>query len=172
MTTRGSYRDLQRRRLLQGLGTVGVASLAGCTTVLRGDEESDTGQNSDNSIHWHPHLTVEIKGEPRQIPSGIGIGQEYSDSPYYHNGMQMTSIHTHDASGKIHWEIMDRPPKDGELQLGAFFGIWGKPFSETQILKYQNDEENEVTMTVNGEPNDDFANYKVNDGDDIVIRYD
>ena len=172
MTTRESPTDVQRRRLLQGLGTVSLASLAGCTTVFGGGEEPDAGQNSGDSIHMHPHLTIEIHGEPQQIPSGIGIGKKYSDSPYYHSGMQMTSIHTHDASGKIHWEIAGRPPKDGELQLGAFFEIWGKPFSETQILDYQNNEENEVTMTVNGEPNEEFANYTVNDGDDIVIRYD
>lgn len=161
----------QRRRLLQGLGTVGIASLAGCSAVLGGNGDPDAGQNSAEPIHWHPHLTIEIQGETRQIPSEIGIGQEYSDSPYYHDGMEMTSIHTHDASGKIHWEIMGRPPKDGELQLGAFFEIWGKPFSETQILDYHNNDKNEVTMVVNGTPNDDFANYKVSDEDDIVIRY-
>ena len=172
MTTRDSPTDLQRRRLLQGLGALSIASLAGCTTALGGGEESDAGQNSSDSIHWHPHLTIEIQGETQQIPSGIGIGSEYSDSPYYDSGMQMTSIHTHDASGTIHWEIMGRPPKDGELQLGAFFEIWGKPFSETQIFDYRSHEENEVTMVVNGTPNDDFANYKVNDGDDIVIQYD
>ena len=172
MTTRDSPPDSQRRRLLQGLGTVAIASLAGCSTSSGGSKEPTAGQNPAEPIHLHPHLTIEILGETQQIPSGIGIGQKYSDSPYYHSGMQMTSIHTHDASGTIHWEIMGRPPKDGELQLGAFFEIWGKPFSETQIFDYRNNEDNEVTMVVNGTPNDDFANYKVNDGDDIVIRYD
>lgn len=171
MTIRDSPTDLQRRRLLQGLGTAGIAALAGCSTALGEADDSDSGQNSSESIHLHPQLTIKIQGETQTIPSDIGIGQAYSDSPYYDNGMQMTSIHTHDDSGTIHWEIMGRPPKDGELQLGAFFDIWGKPFSETQILDYQNDEENEVTMTVNGTPNEDFANYTVSDGDEIVIRY-
>ena len=85
--------------------------------------------------------------------------------------MQMTSIHTHDADGTVHWEIMGRPPKEGELQLGAFFEIWGKAFSETQIFNYRNNEQEKVTMTVNGEQNDDFADYKVSDEDEIVIRY-
>lgn len=119
----------------------------------------------------HVHLTIEIQGETQEIPSDIGIGQEYSESPYYDSGMQMTSIHTHDASGTIHWEIMGRPPKEGELQLGAFFDIWGKPFSETQILDYRNDEQNIVTMTVNDASNDDYATYQVSDGDEVVIRY-
>ena len=172
MTTRDSPPHSQRRRLLQGLGTVAIASLAGCSAVLGERKESNTDQNSAESIHLHPHLTIKIDGETQQIPSGIGIGEKYSESPYYHSGMQMTSIHTHDASGTIHWEIMNRPPKEGELQLGAFFDIWGKPFSETQIFDYQNDEQKQVTMTVNGTPNDDFATYEVSDGDDIVIRYD
>ena len=160
--TRGSLPDSQRRRLLQGLDTVAIASLAGCSAVLGGKNES---------IHLHPHLTIEIHEETQQIPSDIGIGQEFADSPYYDSGMEMTSIHTHDASGMIHWEIMNRPPIDGELQLGAFFDIWGKPFLERQIFDYQNDGQNTVTMTVNGEPNDDYATYEVTDGDEIVIRY-
>lgn len=171
MTIRDSLPHIQRRRLLQGLGTVAIATLAGCSAVLGGSNEPNAGQNSAESIHLHPQLTIEIHGEMQEIPSGIGIGQAYSESPYYDSGMEMTSIHTHDASGTIHWEIMGRPPKDGELQLGAFFDIWGRPFSETQIFDYRNDEQNEVTMNVNGEPNGDFENYEVSDGDDIVIRY-
>lgn len=172
MMTRESPPDSQRRRLLRGLGTVAIAPLAGCSASIGGSTGPNAGQNPADSIHLHPHLTIEIHGETQQIPSGIGIGQEYSESPYYDSGMQMTSIHTHDASGTIHWEIMGRPPKDGELQLGAFFEIWGKPFSETQIFDYRNDEQNEVTMVVNGTPNDDYATYEVGDGDEIVIRYD
>ena len=114
---------------------------------------------------------TEIFGEAQQIPSEIGIGQEYSNNPYYDSGMQMTSIHTHDNSGTIHWEIMGRPPKDGELQLGALFEIWGKPFSKKQIFSYQNNDKHEVSMMVDGAPNEDFANYKVNDKDNIVIKY-
>lgn len=172
MTTRDSPPNLQRRRLLQGLGTVAIASLAGCSAVLGGGKESKTDQNSAESIHLHPQLTIEIDGEMQQIPSGIGIGQEYSDNSYYDSGMQMTSIHTHDTSGTIHWEIMGRAPKEGELQLEAFFEIWGKPFSETQIFNYHNKGQKKVTMTVNGEQNDDFAEYRVNGEDNIIIRYD
>lgn len=155
--------------MLQGLGTVGLSALAGCSTALGGNDGRDDEQDSTESIHLHPELTIEIQGETKEIPSGIG--QKYSDSPYYDSGMQMTSIHTHDDSGTIHWEIMGRAPKEGELKLGAFFKIWGKEFSETQIFEYRNNEQNEVTMVVNGTPNDDFAEYTVSDGDDIVIRY-
>ena len=171
MTTRDSPSNSQRRRLLQGLGTVAIASLAGCSAVLDGSKEPNADQNSAESIHLHPQLTIETDGEMQQIPSRIGIGEKYAESPYYHSGMKMTSIHTHDDSGTIHWEIMNRPPKDGELQLGAFFEIWGKPFSETQIFDYRNDEQKQVMMTVNGTPNDHFATYEVSDGDEIVIRY-
>lgn len=172
MTTRDSTPNSHRRRLLQGLGTVAIASLAGCSTSSGGSKEPTAGQNTAESVHLHAHLTIEIQGETQPIPSGIGIGQEYSESPYYQSEMQMTSIHTHDASGTIHWEIMGRPPKEGELQLGSFFEIWGKPFSATQIFDYRNDEQNTVTMIVNGTSNDEYATYEVSHEDEIIIRYD
>ena len=125
MIRHDSIPDLHRRRMLRDLGTVGIAALAGCSTALGGNDDRQPGQDSTESTHLHPKLTIEIQGEPREIPSGIGIGREYSDNPYYHSGMQMTSIHTHDDSGRIRWEIMGRPPKEGELKLGAFFEIWG-----------------------------------------------
>lgn len=171
MTIRDTPPELDRRRLLRGLGTVGIASLAGCSTALGENEKSNADRNSTESTHLHPRLTLEIRGETRQIPSGIGIGQEYSESPYYHSRMQMTSIHTHDASGTIHWEIMGRAPKEGELRLGAFFDIWGKSFSETRIFDYRNNEQFEVTMLVNDTPNDEFEEYRVRHEDEIVIRY-
>jgi len=106
METRKPSATLHRRQLLQGFGAFSIASLAGCTNVLGENNNRGSGQESTTSIHWHPHLTIKIQGEKQQIPSGIGIGQEYSDSLYYDSGMQMTSIHTHDADGTVHWEIM------------------------------------------------------------------
>lgn len=115
-------------------------------------------------------LTVEIQSEPQQIPADIGIGSQYSGSPYYDAGMQMTSMHTHDDSGTIHWEVM-QTPKEGELRLGAFFDVWGKPFSETCLFDYCGDDSGTVTVTVNGVPNHEYGDYVVSDGDDIIIRY-
>lgn len=134
----------------------------------RGDGPSES--SSSESIHWHIDLGIEINGEPYPIPKNVGIGSQYSDSPYFHSGMQMTSIHTHDDSGTLHWEISGRSPKDGELLLGAFFDIWGKPFSADSLFDYSTDD-GELTMLVNDSPNDQFDEYRVQDGDNILIRF-
>lgn len=175
VNTRNSSMTVPRRQLLQGLGTIGLATLAGCTTAFGGrgasnDGQSDPGSTPSGSVHWHVQLTVEIQGEPQQIPADIGIGSQYSGSPYYDEGMQMTSMHTHDDSGTIHWEVM-QTPKEGELRLGAFFDVWGKPFSETCLFDYCGDDGGTVTMTVNGETNHEYGDHVVSDGDDILIRY-
>lgn len=164
-----------RRQALQGVVLVGLTSLAGCTTVFgkrqpRDATDSLTEDPPSGSIHWHVTLVIEIDGEPRPIPPDVGIGPEYSASPYYDSGMRVASIHTHDDSGTIHWEVMEAP-KEGELNLGAFFDIWGEPFSQTCVLDHCTDE-GTLTMLVNGEPNDEFADYRVSDGDRIAIRND
>lgn len=151
-----------RRNTLVGLGTLGIASLAGCMGAR--------AKNPSKPIHWHVNLMIEIDGDRRTIPKDVGIGPQYSENPFYDSGMQMTTIHTHDDSGTIHWEISGRTPKEGETILGAFFNIWGKPFSESRIFDHRT-HEGELTMLVNGARNEQFDEYQVADGDDVLIRF-
>lgn len=153
---------LGRRRLLTGITALGIGSLAGCMGTR--------GERSSDSIHWHIDLAIEIDGESYPIPKNVGIGSQYSDSPYFHSGMQMTSIHTHDDSGTLHWEISGRSLKAGEGRLGAFFEIWGKPFAADRLFDHTT-ETGTLTMRVNGSPNDQFDEYRVQHGDDILIRF-
>ena len=148
--------------LIVGYGTYS----SGLIQIQRNPDTAPTGP-----IHYHPQLRIVINGETRPVPTNIGIGPQYADNPYYHGGMQMTSIHTHDSSGTLHWEIMNRAPKDGELQLGAFFDIWGKTFNETCLFDYCNTDEKQVTMTVNGKENKQFGNHTIQGNERIVIRY-
>lgn len=153
--------SLTRRKVLSGVGTLGGVSLAGCMGA---------GGSSSSSIHWHVDLSIEINGETYPVPKNVGIGSQYSDSPYYHTGMQMTSIHTHDDSGTVHWEISGRSLKESEDRLGAFFEIWGKPFSSTRLFDHST-ENGDLTMLVNDSPNDQYDKYQVQDGDDILIQF-
>lgn len=84
--------------------------------------------------------------------------------------MQMASMHTHDASGTIPWEVM-QTPKEGELRLGTLFDVWGIPFSETYLFDSCGDDGGTVPMTVNGESKHEYGDYVVSDGDVIIIRY-
>lgn len=113
---------------------------------------------SRNGIHWHPQLTITIKGQDQEISPNIGLG-----------GAEMT-IHTHDTSGTIHEEIPGLVTKE-DIKLGRFFKIWGKQFTSTCIFDQCNGPEGKVSMTVNGKANTDFDNYLMHDKDTIEIRY-
>lgn len=126
---------------------------------------------SSEGIHWHPELSIVIKGQKQIIPANIGIGMQYAGYKYYDSMMMMTNIHTHDASGQLHWEVMQGPVTKDDILLGDFFGIWGKTFSKDCILDSCNGPGGTVKMFVNGKENTEFENYQVKDGDKIEIRY-
>ena len=153
--------------VLAGSGGGGTSGSASSATFGNGEVVSESG------IHWHPELSITIKGQKQTIPANIGIGPQHANSKWYDPMMQMTDVHTHDSSGTLHWEVMDSmaPVKRNDIRLGVFFEIWGKPFNATQILDNHNGPDGTVTMTVNGKPNTDFDNYLVHDGDQIQISY-
>ena len=117
---------------------------------------------SQNPIHIHPELTIIINGEKQNIPANIGIGKQYAGRPMFDSMMGMSNMHTHDASGKIHWEVMEGPVTKDDVRLSNFFAVWGKDISEFGTT---------VTMIVNGEENTDLGNYLIKDGDKIVLNY-
>ena len=109
-------------------------------------------------IHWHPGLTISIKGEQQQIPRNLGS-----------NGIHYP-VHTHDDVPVIHYEL-DRPTAE-TMVLGYFFNtVWGKTFNSNCIFEYCNGPDGNLTMTVNGKPNLQFDKYIPKDGEDIVIRF-
>ncbi len=113
---------------------------------------------SNKGLHWHPRVSIVLKGQAQEIPNGLGLGAVHNP------------IHTHDASGVIHLEFQGIVRKD-QLTLGRFFELWGKPFNANCIFEYCNDGDGKVTMTVNGQENTEFENYQMRDADQIEIRY-
>ncbi len=111
-----------------------------------------------SGLHWHPHLSIVIKGKEETIPANIGIGAIHKP------------IHTHDPDNVLHLEMTGRVTKD-DTRLGAFFKIWGKQFSSTCIFDYCNGSDGSVKMLVNGTENTQFDQYEMHDGDRIEIRY-
>ena len=126
---------------------------------------------SQSGIHWHPQLAIYIKGQKQEIPANIGIGKQYASSKWYDSMMSMTDFHTHDASGELHWEVMEGPVTKDHVTLKAFFEVWGKTFNSNQILDTKNGPDGTTKMFVNGQPNTEFENYQVKDKDRIEIRY-
>lgn len=109
-------------------------------------------------LHWHSELVIVIKGQKQEIPANIGIGA-------VHQGM-----HTHDGSGTIHLEMKGLVRK-ADITLGRFFEIWGKQLTSSCILEFCNGVDGSMKMSVNGNENHEFADYHLQDGDKIEIRY-
>ena len=112
-------------------------------------QSNDPNVASTGAFHWHPELTIYVKGEKQEIPQGIGLAGGHKP------------IHTHDDLPVIHMEFAGAAKKD-ETTLGAFFRNWGKDFNSLG---------SNVTMTVNGKENTEFENYEMKDSDKIELRY-
>ncbi len=104
---------------------------------------------SRSGIHWHPELSIFVKGVKQEIPANIGIGITHQP------------IHTHDADGILHLEFIGLVTKQ-DIMLGQFFKNWGKDMRSFGT---------NMNMTVNGEENTEFENYEMHDDDKIEIRY-
>lgn len=106
---------------------------------------------SRNGFHWHPELTIYVKGVRQEIPENIGIGAVHQP------------IHTHDDSdqGVVHMEFQGLVRKQ-DTTLGQFFKNWGK-----DMRSFGTD----MKMTVNGQENTEYENYIMQDKDKIELNY-
>ncbi len=113
---------------------------------------------SRRGIHWHPELTISVKGQSVDIPANIGVG-----------GAAHKDMHTHKINDQIHVE-MNRAIRKDDIRLGKFFDIWGKQFNSRCVVDTCSDTEGVIKMTVNGQPNTEFENYLMQDKDKIEIQ--
>src|SRR3989338_7359786 len=81
--------------------------------IINQPESSVNEIISRAGIHWHPELTILIKGQKQEIPADIGIG--IVEKP----------IHTPDNMGVIHLEFSGLVKKE-DVKLGKFFEVWDK----------------------------------------------
>ena len=115
--------------------------------------------HSEIASHDHATLRIFLYGSEVAIAADIGIDDATCDG--------MRGIHTHDETGKLHIET----PRTMEAPVGAFFEIWGQTFNENQILNNVADEDSEVVMYVNGEVNDEYGSYAMQNNDVVEIYY-
>lgn len=107
-------------------------------------------------FHIHPEIKIMINGVEQNIPEDIGV-----------NAIGMTAIHTHEGGGLIHVEA----PIQKDFTIGDFFAVWGKTFTQNQILDSVVDESHQITVTVNGIVVETFENTVMHDEDKIIISY-
>ena len=150
-------------KIIGGVILATVVIVIGGVFLLSKQESGDKSVPDDqivsrNGLHWHPELSIYIKGKKQEIPKDIGIGAIHQ------------SIHTHDSSGVIHMEMQGLITKD-DTKLDKFFTIWGKQFNSKCIFDSCNSSSSSVKMFVNSKENKDFENYLMKDKDSIEIRY-
>ena len=112
-----------------------------------------------NGLHWHAELSINVLGQPQEIPAGIGLV-----------GLPHNPLHTHDRDSVIHLEFAGKVMAS-DLRLGKFFQIWGKQFNKDCIFDKCSGEAGQLKMLVNGKENGEFENYVMQDGDKIEIIF-
>jgi len=134
-------------------GVFGVVIIAGLVWLVASTPKTPEGEIlSRNGFHWHPELTIYVRGEKQEIPANIGLGGVHRP------------IHTHTedaARGVIHMEFQGLVRKE-DATIGRFFDIWGKDTESFGALS---------KMTVNGQENAELENYVMRDGDKIEVYY-
>jgi len=150
-------------KIIGGIAVITIAILFGSVFLFSNQQSKETQVPEDqivaqNGLHWHPTLSISIKGKQQEISKDIGIGATHQP------------IHTHDVSGTLHMEMNGLITKE-QTKLGNFFRIWGKEFNSSCIFDKCNGREGKVRFFVNGQENNQFENYLMKDGDKIEIRY-
>ncbi len=134
------------------------------------------GLDHDNvgiSEHYHPNLKVVVDGQQIPIEPNTGI-----DQTGCREGMRW--IHVHDASETGFTTLHIETPTKMNVQVGAFFEIRereGGP-SLTDDRKFDINrngvsdwDEYDISMNVNGEPNEGFERYIMEDYDDVELIF-
>ena len=120
------------------------------------------GGHENQLFHYHAELQIYIDEQPVLIPGDVGLND---------GECSMRLLHTHSENGVIHIELKQQ----ADAPLEAFFDVWGKHFDKNGFDTHRVNSTHELVMEVNGEINNEFNNYILNDdpnnSDRIIIRY-
>lgn len=113
------------------------------------------------AVHWHSKISMLACGKRLKLPLNRGT----------------PLLHTHRDPTRIHIEGLIKGLEDATL--GKFMNAIAVPFSNQQLFSYKvgdscpgSNKPSTLKMRVNGQPNDLFTNYPLNDGDIIELIYD
>lgn len=114
---------------------------------------------SQNGLHWHSNLTINILGKYQDIPAGIGLER-----------LPHKPTHTHDRDGVIHMEFAGKVLKE-DIKLAKFFQVWAQTFNKDCIFDKCSGLDGKLKMLINGKENLEFENYAMQDSDKIEIIF-
>jgi hypothetical protein len=99
-------------------GGSGAATVSPTTAELEANTKAADVPLLDQegvATHIHTTLIVDVNGEKKVVPAGIGIDV---------NGGKIAALHTHDASGLIH---LESAKANDSFTLEQFLMVWGMP---------------------------------------------
>ncbi|MBI2514705.1 hypothetical protein HYV91_00735 [Candidatus Wolfebacteria bacterium] len=130
--------------------------------ILKQPKISEAEFISTTGLHWHPELSIFIKGKKQEIPGGVGLG------------VKEQPMHTHEPDGVIHLEFPGLVARK-DTELRKFFEIWGKKLDQNCISasggEFCTGLEGTLRVFINGQETKDFLNYPMRDKDKIEIRF-
>ena len=122
-----------------------------------GDPTLTTCVSSSNVLlKLKVNLRIILNGTQIVIPAKIGVATAC-----------IRPLHTLDNSGDVYVDS----PVYYAYTLKDFFAVWGQVFTNDQIFTLHASTNHKITMTVNRQPNLDFENHVLTDGDQIVITF-
>lgn len=94
---------------------------------------------SEEILHRHTRLEINVNGQPVEVPANLGINQAAG---------VFSPLHTHDVDGVVHTESDDA---DFSPNLGTLFDVWGLRLSDECIGAYCAEGDKELRVFVDGE---------------------
>ena len=128
-------------------------------------------EDDDYAYHNHAQMEILVDGDNIEMPRGIGDWADVDNDlyPLFHKHWdpENQDIQLH----QIHMHSVDPTPFTGR----DVFQAWGVSFSNRHVGEYRiEDGDDSLEAEVNGETMSmaEFADYEIQDGDEIVIRFD
>jgi hypothetical protein len=116
--------------------------------------------NETLNFHIHSHLDIWVDGKKVSVPQYIGINQLQDPA-------ELSSLHTHDASGVMHVEA----PSKRDYTLGQFFAVWGVKLTPSCLGTLCNSGGKKVRVYVNGKQVADPFHLVIVPHQEIVATY-
>jgi len=132
----------------------------------------DGVHNQEPWIHAPARMKIFVDGQEVAIPAYLGVGTDGNVSPVY----------SLDGSGTLLVSPVGDDPVPETVTMGDVFDTWkdnaglagNNPdavFNEEHLLGNDVDATHKIQMFVNGVPNQEFEDYAIQGGDEIVIVY-
>ena len=164
---KNKQKERREKALVVFVGVATIISLAGFTGLFGiGTTQNNTNEQQQNTVdinqlvqatgvpcltseafHLHPHLKVTVDGTEELLPANVGI---------YENCTQ--ELHTHEEDGIIHVES----DIDKGYTFQNFLNVMGFSIEQSGFI---------TRLTVNGEFHENDTNFKLEDGQEILLEF-